>query len=146
MPPDTPRTMFMVQLAVGSWQLAVVSSCQPPTANCLLVLQRRRLVHRRRQLPLDDVLLDFFHGHARGLGVTALGARLRSLNQLLRALGHQQHVAELAVNSFGQSFHCDPLLSIARPSGGWLRARSWSAASWRSRPPSNTRWPLRGDR
>mgnify|MGYP006202574933 CR=1 FL=1 len=33
-----------------------------------------------------------------------------ALDELLRTLRDEQHVAELAVNSFRQSFHCDPPL------------------------------------
>src|SRR6059036_2770068 len=96
----------------------------------LLFESGRRFFHGRRQLPLHLIPLDLFHGHARRLGMLRLGLRRGALHELLGALGNQQHVAELAVNALGQSFHLVPPGS-ARPSDGWIRARSWSVVFWR---------------
>src|SRR6266568_578311 len=91
-PPLTPSTT----LIVGRGRTACAH---------FLLRDRRRLFHRRRELPFHLVPLDLFHRHARRLGVFRARLRRRSLNELLGALRHQKHVAELAVNALGQTFH-----------------------------------------
>src|SRR3954452_8243355 len=99
-------------------RLSLISHPPPPTPHSqkhLLRFQRRRLFFRRRELPLHLILFDLFHRHARRLGVLALALWRGALHELLGALGHEQHVAELAVNALWQTFHLAPP-SGARPS------------------------------
>src|SRR5581483_7592332 len=80
------------------------------------------------QLPLHLILVDLFHRNARWFRVLRL--RLRALDELLGALGDEEHVPELAIHAFGQTFHLVPP-SVARPSRRSLRALSSFAVSSR---------------
>src|SRR3982074_3008609 len=108
MPPLTPRTMFMSsQFAVGSSR-SLLRTANRDLRNLFSALQRRRLLHRRCELPLHLILLDLFHGHARGFGVFRLHLGVSALNDLLCTFRDEQHIAKLAVNALGQSFHLVP--------------------------------------
>src|SRR5579884_2905911 len=102
MPPVTPRTIFM---AVWSGRLQPAVGGLKAAATLFARFQRRRFFNGRRELPLHLLLVDFFHCNARRFRVLGLHFRRRSLNQLLGALGDEQHVAELAIHALGQSFH-----------------------------------------